>query len=186
MIENPFREPADQNVTPAIIRRRIKFLKNWIGDFPKGTKILDIGEPNSFTKTLVKEFGVEIANTEGDFNFPDWTPKDKFQIVFCFEVVEHLMNPLLFLKTLRERMHEGGVLYLTCPKPSFRFLQMDFHFNEMDERRLRALFTLSGGFRIEESGTTKSAYPWFIFWRGFRPLCRWFFQKTYYIKAIAV
>lgn len=182
---NSFCHSPDDYLPPAILRARASFVKSWIC-LPRGVRVLDIGEGNSFARQLQTELGVEVINTQGDLNYPHWEPQGEFDWVFCFEVIEHLLNPLLFLITLRQKTSAGGTLFLTCPKPTFRFLQMPVHFNEMDEYRLRALFDQSRSFRIEELGTTKSGYPWFIFWRGLRPLCRAIFEESFYLRATAV
>ncbi|TKJ40323.1 hypothetical protein CEE37_08330 [candidate division LCP-89 bacterium B3_LCP] len=185
MGKNPFRGSADETLTPAILKGRIAFYSNWIKELPEDIQILDIAEPNPISQSLQEKYRLNIVNTEGDLNFADWTPIEQFQCVFCFEVIEHLQNPLFFLKELRKRMVPEGQLFLTCPKATFRLLQMPDHFNEMDEYRLRTVFDIARDFEIVEFGETGSNYPWFIFWRGYRPLLRALFQKSFYLKAIA-
>jgi SAM-dependent methyltransferase len=184
-MNNPFDDGAFYNPTERMLRRRIDFYRELTREIPPGTEILDIGEPNLITGGLNKYLW-NVTNTEGDLNFPGWLPDGKFQFVFCFEVLEHLQNPLLFLREVRDRMPDGGKLYLTTPMESLRMLRMPFHFIEYDRYRLMSLFDLSGCFRIEEIGITGSGYPWFIFWRGLRPFLRAMCQWSFYLEVTAV
>ncbi len=186
MATNPFRDLPEGYLPQDVLGVRLNFYKKWLGTFPPEKEILDIGPENLLTQTLKNELGLSIVNTEGDLNFGDWQPSGQYPIAFCFEVIEHVQNPLVLLREIRKRMVPGGTLYLSCPKATFRLLQMSAHFNEMDEYRLRTLFDLADCFRIEQFGTTGSNYPWFIFWRGFRPLLRAVFEKSFYLRATAI
>ena len=39
----------------------------------------------------------------------------KYDIIFCYEVIEHVKNPSLFLKKLRFLLKENGAIFLSCP-----------------------------------------------------------------------
>lgn len=185
MTTNLYRDMPEGYLPQDILRHRLKFARKWLVPFSLGKEILDVGETNPYSQALKSELNLTVVNTVGDLNFSDWEPKRQFPVVYCFEVIEHLQNPLVLLKEIRKRMVDGGTLFLTCPRATFRLLQMSAHFNEMDEYRLRSLFDLSGCFRIEQFGITGSNYPWFIFCRGFRPFLRAIFQWSYYVRATA-
>ena len=40
---------------------------------------------------------------------------DKYDVIFCTEVLEHLLDPSLFLKNLLAMMSDRGILILTIP-----------------------------------------------------------------------
>ncbi len=50
-----------------------------------------------------------------------------FDIVYCSEVIEHLTNPLQFLRDIRSVMSESSVLLLTTPDNGHYSLPKDIH-----------------------------------------------------------
>ena len=113
---------------------------------PKGLKgtALDLGVPNPFTPLLQGNYpALKIVNTSGDLDF-DTDPfpysDNSFDIIFSFEVLEHLMNPLWNLLECRRVLKENGIIYLTTPKGGFPpRMWMDTHFHEIDAKRIEIL-----------------------------------------------
>lgn len=128
------------------------------------SKVLDIGSRNPITNLIEEKFGLDIRNTTRDV---DTEPLEgNYNFVLCFEVIEHLMNPLWFLKNVKRILEPNGTLYLSTPINKPKFLWRDDHFHEFDEARL--------GHLIEKAGFTivKQEKVSFNQAIGIRPLIR--------------
>ena len=167
---NPKAEPA---YGPVEIQRRRHTIR-FIGQSLSGP-VLDIGPANDFGRELGQHFGVEVVNTGGDLDFNDWRPRQPappggFGAVFAFEVIEHFLNPLLFLARLRDQCGPRTRVFISYPlRP--RLFWSDIHWHEIDRRRFR--------FLIEQAGYEPVQYREVALWRewrfylsGLRPLLR--------------
>jgi SAM-dependent methyltransferase len=150
-------------------------------------KALDLGEENPFTPLLKERYrNLEILNTpEGlDFDTDGLPFLDKaFDIIFSFEVIEHLMNPLWNLRECSRILRDEGIIYLTTPKGGFpsRLMWHEHHFHEMDRERLQVLFRAAGLSSHRFERFNKGAFYW---WHMgiFRPTLRLLFGGWYYIE----
>ena len=100
---------------------------------------LDIGEKNKFSQLLKKELNIEVDNTIGDLNFTNWesTGKSKkYNTVFCFHIIEHLINPLLFLTELRKRCNNDAKIFITYPTGNYWYT---CHWHQIDTKRFKLL-----------------------------------------------
>jgi hypothetical protein len=52
-----------------------------------------------------------------------------FQVVTCFEVIEHIPNPDMLLSELRRMMKSDGILFLTTPNRAMRLLPLQRPWN---------------------------------------------------------
>lgn len=101
---------------------------------------LDADGPNPFSKAL----GITRTLSE-DVNLNYWwNMRGCFITITSFEVIEHLQNPLLYLKCIHTHLKNGGKLYLTTPvKWMFKG---KYHFHEFTKEEL--LFCLiEAGFK---------------------------------------
>jgi len=106
----------------------------------KGRRILDIGcGEGHFVSTAIKQgwlaIGTELSRGAWEIckrsNLPVYNEdiySDKlipsnFDLITCFEVIEHLADPIKFIKRAEELLKPSGVLYLTTP-----------NFNSLDRR----------------------------------------------------
>jgi hypothetical protein len=149
--------------------RRLNDTKRFIGQGFQGESVLDCGGANRFGQELAKELNLVYHATAGDLN-KDWTGADKIGVVFCFEVIEHLMNPLLFLSRLAELCHEKTKIYMTYPRTP-RWLMSDRHFHEFRDIEFRTLVD-SAGFEIVKYEARRNRYDWTFYLSGFRPFIR--------------
>jgi len=124
---------------------------------------LDIGEPNSISKYL------EIKkNTNFDLNW-EWPVSEKFRTITCFEVIEHVENPLMLMKEIYDHLEPGGKLYLTTPV-RWWIGKGKHHFHEFSIGELTAMLH-KVGFLIYTHERIR-AYQ-FNGHFGIRPIVRW-------------
>lgn len=105
----------------------------------KNKKILDIGCGSGATtfylaRKALKVYGIDISKRavelcqqsrtslglEGKvifriMNFPQKTPRDKFDIIICSEVLEHLENDILALKQIKKILKPKGIVIISVP-----------------------------------------------------------------------
>lgn len=133
----------NKNTDPRDVKHndlRYKFTLRFIDELH--SKVLDIGSRNPITNLIESQFGIGIRNTSRDV---DVEPLEgHYNFVLCFEVIEHLMNPLWFLKNVKSILEPNGALYLSTPINKPKFLWRDDHFHEFDERRLSHLIEKAG------------------------------------------
>lgn len=153
--------------------KRYRSTIEFIGDHHLGA-VLDIGERNPLTEQLEDRYGITIENTTVDL---DLVPlSGTYDTVFCFEVIEHLMNPLHLMLQIRGVLKESGRLFMSTPKHKPHFLWGKYHFTEYDEKRLLALVARAG-FRIIRFEEFRTMPFWWHF-LGIRPLIRAFYNKV--------
>lgn len=135
--------------------------------------VLDIGNENPVGNFMARYYKVQKDNTNFDLDFPkfsDFVGK-KYDNIWCFENIEHLMNSLLFLKSLRLVCKKDTKIYLTYPLRPRLFWAIT-HFHEYDKKRFR--------FMLEQAKYEVIRYKQHIHWRpdwwfylsGIRPFFR--------------
>lgn len=164
-------------------RTRLKHYRRFIGTCEE--PCLDVGERNWMGEQLAQQLGVTIDNTlESNFN-AEVIAHGPYRTIFCFEVLEHVMNPALFLSQLRELLSPGGTLYLSTPKLAvIPVYQTDMHFVEYKKEGLEALMNYCG-YRIEK----KEIFTPFPLWwgaTGFRPFFRVLFHRIFLYKLTRI
>ena len=133
----------------------------------KGT-CLDAGERNFMTESIENKFKISVDSTKGDL---DRCPIGKCDTLFCFEVLEHLYNPLFFLENIK-----ADIIYLSTPRQWAQSLKAVHHFHEIPTDRLMWLFD-EAGLQILKEGKITIAGNWYNHLGGVRPFLR-YFQKT--------
>jgi len=159
------------------IERRFVFTKKFIEENVNGfadNRVLDIGGENGtiFGRNMAKELEFEYNHTEGDMNYHIWQPSDVFDVIFCFEILEHLMNPLLFLEQLKNRCNKDTDIFITFPNNPL-WLWGDRHFNEYTKNRFYTLIS-EAGYKIEAYEWDKAYLRWRTIFTGIRPIIRYF------------
>jgi len=128
------------------VNSTVEFMeKDFVAKWSIRKPILDIAGPNAAGDYISSYFNHDLYNTEGNLDTPDWTcPDKKYKYVYCFEVLEHLLNPLLFLTELKKKVQPDTRIFVTVP---YHFLRKHWgmnHWHEMDLMRLHYLFDLAG------------------------------------------
>lgn len=118
---------------------RFNVLLPILSQIPKG-RLFDIGCSTGFFLLIAKKFGfetygmeasekaVEIAKNTNKLNVAqarsfDELPEDfkrAYSIITAFEVLEHVYDPMKFLKKIHSLLDDSGVLVLSCP-PFYKF-----------------------------------------------------------------
>jgi len=138
-------------------------------------KIADCGENNPMKQLIEKHFKCSIDSI--DWNFNEKTNiTNKYDTILCFEVLEHVMNPLLFLEQLKKLLKKNGVIYISTPYQFPQILKAIHHYHEIPTDRLIWLFN-AANLKIVESGKLTIAGNWYNHINGIRPIMR-YFQKT--------
>jgi len=152
---------TDDFCTERRLAETLKFIRR---THKSGYYALDIGEPNYVSSMIQATFMFDIEHTVGDLHGQHWWATSgelEFQTVFCFEVIEHVMNPLQLLYKVNMLLTSGGVLYLSTPvhnRFGFYFNETN-HFTEYKESSLRTLVEYAG-FRITDYHQFKSIPFW--------------------------
>ena len=157
-----------------------------------GEKILDIGESNFVGENIQADLNVRFQQTDknADLNWGFTLDPHGFDTVTCFEVIEHLMNPLFLVKAIWLSLKPSGVLYLSTPlhNPHGFFFNTTAHFAEYKEESLVTLLEY-GGFAVTHTHRFKSI----PFWQGmrkgvglFRTFLRVSSQESIIIRAVKV
>ena len=125
---------------------------------------LDIGESNALSRALNIDH-----NTEWDLNASWPAGIGGFAAVTCFEVLEHVQNPLLLMENVARHMWPGGRLFLTTPV-AWWVGKGEHHFHEFTRKDLVSVLEMSG-FKIERLERMRS-YTWSWKYTGIRPVIR--------------
>ena len=165
---NPF-PTADQRNIVRRHRETIQFVagREW-------GNTLDIGERNPLTERLEQAFGINITNTTGDLDLVQL--QGTYDTICCFEVVEHLMNPLHVMMQISKVLAPDGVCFLSTPIHKPHFLWDQFHFTEYDQKRLLSLLQRAG-FHPLRSKIFRTMPAWWYL-TGIRPFLRFFFNNV--------
>lgn len=156
----------------------IRYLKN---EPLVGKSIVDIGEDNPLKGMIEAGLSVKIDSFNADFDNTFCMGK-KYDVILCFEVLEHLFNPLQFVEQLKCMLNKGGVIYLSTPYQYPQFLKAVHHFHEMPNDRLMWLFD-AAGLTVVEMKKITIAGNWYNHLKGIRPVLR-YFQKTRLYKLM--
>jgi hypothetical protein len=142
------------------------------------SEVLDAGEYNPFSKWVYEEFGILVKNTspnlDFDYCFSDQSYVRQFNFVFAFDIIEHLMNPLMFLEFLARSLSDTGKVFLTTPFARPRFLWSKYHVTEYFPDKIE-LLARKAGLRINRY-KLKKVYALHNAFSGIRPFFRavWF------------
>lgn len=153
-------------------QKRWNLLLGFIRLAPEG-KILDVGERNPFTEILEQHFNRKIEDT-GLLNLDTEKLQGSYKTIFCFEVIEHLMNPLFFMRNCFEILEDEGRMYISTPLRRPGLLRdNETHFNEYKPKELHILFDRAE-FKINRLRVVRHIpSSWLL--KGIRPALRYLF-----------
>lgn len=84
----------------------------------------------------------ELRNLEfliGDATMAATLSRSKFDLITCFEVIEHVVDPGIVLTQIRSLLTEDGVALVSTPNADIGYSDNPFHLCEMRSDQFRAL-----------------------------------------------
>jgi len=173
----PFAEHGDASEGLKHWRHRSKVVMNFLGDDVdlKKTKNLDIGAKNAFGSKLL----LTQDNTTGDLNEGVNAPSSAYDFVLCSEILEHIMNPLDFMRNIIKLLRPGGYCLISTPLMQWHsgiLYQSAHHFIEYRQDRLVRMLK-HAGFELVRWRKYLLWDPGFAFW-GVRPFLRVLFHRN--------
>lgn len=106
-----------------------------------GRRILDVGSRTGYLLTTIRAFAPKAdlfgfdpspkSETLAPMLCPsatftrdlEWETEDRFDLIFCTQVLEHMADPDSFLQKLSGILNAGGGLILTVPDGRYNFLE---------------------------------------------------------------
>ena len=118
--------------------------------------------------------------------------KSRFDAIFIFEVLEHLINPLLFLESLKNYITKDTLVFISYPEHFIKQFWSNNHFNEYDKKRFEYLINEAGYKIIKHKSILWLWCKFRNYFTGIRPILRlvtgyWIltiFKKHYYILRL--
>lgn len=160
------------------VRNRIRKTIAWIDPKDLNSNMADCGERNPLVAELEKSCGMQIKSL--NWNFNDYFYSfNEYDTVFAFEVLEHIYNPLVFLKTIKRLVKKDGCIYLSTPRTWPQWLMIQFHYHEIPTSRLMDLFE-EAGLEVVKRGKISLRGDWYHYIYGIRPFLRGFWKTRIY------
>lgn len=97
----------------------------------------------SRAKKLAESLGRKISFYAFDVQEKIAVP-GKFDIIFAFEVIEHLENPLQALKNMRSKLKEGGTVVCSTPNDHPHLYNDPTHINVKNDKEWIKVFKKAG------------------------------------------
>lgn len=79
---------------------------------------------------------------------------ERFDLVFAFEVLEHLEDPFPGLVNIRKALNKGGKLVATTPYPFKKYIEINTHVSVLDPRKWAELMKRAGFKKIKYQPVT--------------------------------
>jgi len=127
-----YREPdirSVQSEKEEFCKTRLRYIK----EYSKGGRVLEIGCATGAALWAFKEEGFEEFGVEIGPEIVDWVannldvcisrgtlenrhfPEGCFDLVYHSHVIEHVQNPIFFVKEIHRILKPGGIMALACP-----------------------------------------------------------------------
>jgi len=173
-IISPYAYSFDHTDVEKHSKKDFKTISNFIGLKKDFGKVLDIGDENPLSRKLSSYYDISIDQTDIDLDLDSL--EGNYNTVFCFEVIEHLFNPLHLLLEINGVLENDGSLILSTPKRRPHFMWYKYHFHEFSKEELDNLITRAG-FKVKRIEYKMSGRPLIGYIKGIRPFLRLFLER---------
>lgn len=164
------------------IRQVIRYLERKIRKEHRGL-ILDVGQRSPLTDAIDGYFPYSyISNTEGDLDIEFRIPTKYYDVIVYSHTIEHQHNPLYTLLKIKDVMLTRGRMFIILPSRPHFLREKQHHYHEIDRHAMKLLIE-SAGMRIMSYERQKHWRYWKQYLKGFRPLCRLFFEFNAYYEV---
>lgn len=158
-----------------------KYLKKFVDkhiipflDIKEGASCVDMGERNPRMEYIEKQLDIKVSTiNKRDFNFAILDRKS--DVTFALEIVEHLQNPLWFMRELK-KMTDGSIYVLIPCNP--KWLWHEMHFFEMNRKHFEKWILKPLELKIVRYKKIYFIANWRVYLIGLRPLIRVLTGKT--------
>ncbi|MEO0311634.1 MAG: hypothetical protein RIQ89_1291 [Bacteroidota bacterium] len=162
--------PLSETPPPLTIKRFEEILQSF-RPFNKTNNLIDIGCGDGHFLAIAQQKGWNIFGTEmeknalrvsnrlgatmcvGDVDF-SLAPKNSFDVVTCFEYIEHVSDPLAEAKKMFDLLRPGGICYITTPNFSslsgwlsgknWNIVEFPEHLSYFTPRTIKLLYKKAG------------------------------------------
>lgn len=166
-----FDSPFNKNFTNRM-QKTAKFMNE--ADVPK--PIYDLGTKNPLREHLRKFFEIHEFPDNLDYDFDKLGEEKTIGTICCFEILEHLFNPLFHLIEMKRAIRDDGRIYISVPF-QYKYLWDFRHYHEIDNMRLGWLFD-KAGLEVVRRIRIPMRNQWYKHIVGFRPIIRYFTSHT--------
>ncbi len=167
--------PNPKYLKKFVDKKILPFLNIKCGDY-----CFDLGEANPRMEYMKKRLNIKVTQIDlDDFNFSELNKLQsqfyKADAVFAFEVIEHLQNPLWFMRELK-KLTDGSIYVILPDTP--RWLWHEMHFCEMGREHFEKWLLKPLDLKIVRYKKIIFITSWRKYLIGFRPLIRVLTGKT--------
>lgn len=171
-IKYPGKCPEPEKEGIALSQKRAEMIAKFIIKSGLKCAMADIGSRSVMTNLLSNELRTQIYTIDtNDFNFDSLNSDIMFNTILCFEVLEHLQNPLWFLKQVKSLLKPDGVLYLSIPN-RHKYFWTEYHYHEMSGEHIQKWLLNPLDLMILRDQKLRYIKHWTDYLIGFRPLFR--------------
>lgn len=174
LIASPYAYELEKTDSALHSEKDFKTITSFIPNNHEFGKVLDIGEINHLSKKLSSFYNIDIDQTDIDLDID--TLSGNYDTIFCFEVIEHLFNPLHLLLQMSNVLNSKGTIFLSTPKRRPHFMWYKYHFHEFSQSELTNLFNRADLY-INNKTFKMSGRPLINYFKGIRPLLRLFIER---------
>jgi hypothetical protein len=163
--------PNPKHLQKFVDKKIIPFL-----NVKRGAFCFDMGERNPRMDYIKERLDLDVLQFDNnDFNFDMSDTIEKADVVFAFEVIEHLQNPLWFMRELK-KLTDGSIYVIIPCNP--RWLWHEMHFFEMNRKHFEKWILKPLDLEIVRYKKINFVASWKTYLIGLRPLIKLLTGKT--------